>query len=72
MEEPGRRSHGIGPENRHRMAKGRPPRRWNPISGKHETAKIDLDGDTFDITWSTPGIDPFAREAASTDSPPDS
>jgi hypothetical protein len=50
---------GVGDENKRRMARGRPPRRWNPISGKTETASIDVD-DSFAVTWSTSGVDPFA------------
>ena len=43
------------------MTKGRPPRRWNPITGKRETAKIDVDDETFAVKWATTGVDPYGH-----------
>jgi hypothetical protein len=54
--------HAVGRKNERRMAKGRPPRRWNPITRKAETAKIDVDETTFTVTWTMTGTDPYADE----------
>jgi hypothetical protein len=54
--------HAVGRKNQGRMTKGRPPRRWNPITRTAETAKIDLDKATFAVTWTMTGTDPYADE----------
>lgn len=48
---------GWGAANATRMAAGKPPRRFNPLSGKVETAKVDVGvGRPY---WSDVAIDPF-------------
>jgi hypothetical protein len=53
--------HGVGDENRRRMTKGRPPHRWNPITGRWEAAKIGVDDKTFIVTWTMFGVDPYGH-----------
>jgi hypothetical protein len=53
--------HGVGGENRRRMTKGRPPRRWNPLTGEWETANIAVDDETFAVKWATTGVDPYGH-----------
>ena len=50
---------GVGGENQRRMTKGRPPRRWNPITREQETAMVDLEDDSLGVTWELTGVDPF-------------
>lgn len=52
------RHHGAHDEaNRERMAAGKPPRRWNPVSGRIDTATVSI-GD-LEVRWPLDGVDPF-------------
>ena len=51
----------LGAANRDRAARGAPPRRWNPVTARNETARLANENGEFVITWSDRGIDPFQR-----------
>lgn len=52
---------GVGDSNVERARKGTPPRRWNPVVGRLESARLSGNNGTTAVAWSHAGIDPFLK-----------
>ena len=57
-----------GATNQERMQAGKPPRRYNPLTGVTETASVDLRA--AQPSWRPVGVDPFASAHSETHTEP--